>query len=254
MEIHNVILSTTVGKLFGIEVVPGIEISTNYDNQGIHVLGYYLNYRDKHFLSVLDEQVSQRNLRNQKVVNNLVGLGIDITLEEIENSRLDKKGNVGRPHIADTLVRKGIVSSMQEAFDVYLAKGKKAYAKTDNLTPAEAITEILKAGGVPVLAHPGNYGKIHSNIEDFIVDLLPFGLAGIEVFHSDHTSAQEKKFYELAVKYDLVITAGSDYHGERNGVIHHGDIGNRRIDNNALKLLKMKSKFYNSVPTFSEVD
>ncbi|MGC4377115.1 PHP domain-containing protein [Fictibacillus sp. Mic-4] len=221
----------------GFECVPGIEISTLYNGQDIHVLGYYINHLDQSFLSKLDQLRNVRNERNHMIIEKLNKLGIPITLDEVAEKRKAKEGNIGRPHIAEVLMEKGIVSSLKEAFDVYLGKGKLAYATPKRISPEEAVKMIIKAGGVPVLAHPGLYDE-----DELIPQLVNVGLQGLEVYHSDHSDEQEEHYKKLADNYRLLPTAGSDFHGIRNGVVFHGDIGNRTISFEAVLRLKELAK------------
>ncbi len=210
------------GKKQGIEIVPGIEISSVHDGKDIHVLGYYIDYSDESFNQQLESLRNVRNQRNQMIVEKLVELGIPITMEEVKSRSTVKKGNIGRPHIAEVLMEKGVVSSIQEAFDQYLGQGKAAYANPPRITPLEAMRMIEEAGGVPVLAHPGLYDDV-----ELVEHLVAEGLKGIEVFHPDHSEADEKFYNDIADRYGLIKTAGSDFHGMRNGEIFHGDLGEK---------------------------
>lgn len=217
--------------------IPGIEISTLYNHQDIHVLGYFIDHENPEFLQTLEGLRNVRDERNEKIVRNLQQLGIQITMEEVLAKRKSPKGNIGRPHIAEVLIDKGIVESLREAFDLYLAKGKAAYAITERISPNEAVHIILKAGGVPVLAHPGLYDQ-----DDIIPQLAKNGLVGLEVYHSDHTSEQEMHYLKLAQQYELIPTGGSDYHGVRNGKVFHGDLGNRYTLSENVDQLKRNRK------------
>ena len=223
------------GEEWGIEIVPGIEISTVDKGQDIHVLGYYINLEDEEFLKRLNSLRNVRTKRNEMIVENLRNLGIDITLDEVSSRKKMTEGNIGRPHIAEVLMEKGVVKTMREAFDHYLAKGAKAYANPPRITPEEAIDMVEKAGGVPVLAHPGLYKD-----NELVIRLIHYGLKGIEVRHTDHTPEQEKYYEALTREYHLIATAGSDFHGERNGVIFHGDIGTRTTTYDVVEQLKEK--------------
>lgn len=223
---------------WGIEVVPGIEISTVDQGKDIHVLGYYIGIEDQRFLTRLQELRNTRNKRNEMIVENLQKLGIDITLEEVSQRRKMDEGNIGRPHIAEVLMAKGIVSAMEEAFREYLGQNAKAYANPPRITPQDAINWIKEAGGVPVLAHPGLYGPDNGLLKR----LIDNGLEGIEAYHSDHDAEQERYYSQLAEQHGLIVTAGSDFHGERNGVIFHGDLGNRKTSYDTVLQLKKKAK------------
>jgi 3',5'-nucleoside bisphosphate phosphatase len=221
------------GKKHNMEIVPGIEISSVYDGQDIHVLGYYIDYTDENFLNKLDELRNVRNTRNQMIIDKLVSLGIPITMEEVRSRKIDKKGNIGRPHIAEVLVDKGVVGTMQEAFDKYLSTSGAAYTNPPRISPDEAVQLILHAGGVPVLAHPGLYKNV-----SLARELIGKGLKGIEVYHPDHGSEDEAIYGSLADEYGLIKTAGSDFHGMRNGEVFHGDLGQKSVTVETLNRIK----------------
>jgi predicted metal-dependent phosphoesterase TrpH len=218
------------------ECIPGIEISTLYEGQDIHVLGYFIDYQDKKFQSTLEELSSVRDRRNEMILQKLNDLGIIIEQSELEAKR-HSGGNVGRGHIAEILMEKGIVNSLPEAFEKYLGKGKAAYTTTDRISPIEAIKIIQEANGVPVLAHPGIY-----QADELIPILSANGLAGLECSHPDHSIEQVHHYEKIAEEYLLIKTAGSDFHGFRNGEVFHGDIGSCSIPENTIQLLKKYRK------------
>lgn len=224
------------GRELGIEVVPGVEISTVANGQDIHVLGYYIDINNEQFLQRLASLRDTRDTRNNMIIERLQQLGLDITMAEVlrEVENIKSKGDtVGRPHIAAVLLNKGYVSSISEAFDRYLGTGAAAYANPPRIEPATAIGWIQEAGGKAVLAHPGIYH------DDALVEAIVHqGLDGIEVYHSDHTPEDEAKYLSLAQRSGLLITAGSDFHGERGGVVFHAPIGSRRIGVDVLQRLK----------------
>jgi predicted metal-dependent phosphoesterase TrpH len=226
------------GKQYDIEVVPGIEISTTEEKQEIHVLGYFIDYLDQPFNEELAKLRETRDLRNELMINRLNELGIPITLDEVRAKQTTKDGNVGRPHIAEILIEKGVVQNLQEAFDQYLAKGAKAYVNPPRISPKDAVMMIQKYGGVPVLAHPGLYSEYDYIIEE----LVQAGLTGIEVHHPDHDDEDIARYKEYASKYQLIETGGSDFHGTRNGIVFHSDLGSQQVDELALQLLKEKKK------------
>lgn len=225
-----------VGRELGIEVVPGVEISTVANGQDIHVLGYYIDIHNEQFLQRLASLRETRDTRNNMIIERLQQLGLDITMAEVlrEVENIKSKGDtVGRPHIAAVLLNKGYVSSISEAFDRYLGTGAAAYANPPRIGPATAIGWIQESGGKAVLAHPGIYH------DDALVEAIVHqDLDGIEVYHSDHTPEDEAKYLSLAQRSGLLITAGSDFHGERGGVVFHAPIGSRRIGIDVLQSLK----------------
>jgi predicted metal-dependent phosphoesterase TrpH len=225
------------GKRYGITVVPGVEISTRAGGKEIHVLGYYIDTEQALFLSRLEEQRNTRFGRNEAIIGKLRGLGIEITMEQVLSGmgrELKQDESVGRPHIADELVRLGAAVDMRDAFDKYLAEGAAAYVSPPRITPEEACRWIQEAGGAAVLAHPGIYG------DDELVRKILEGsnLRGIEVYHSDHGPAEHDRYLALAEEFGLLVTGGSDFHGARQGVIFHGDIGSSNVSASVLEQLK----------------
>ncbi|WP_152392305.1 PHP domain-containing protein [Paenibacillus guangzhouensis] len=224
------------GERIGITVVPGVEISTVLEGKDIHILGYYINYQDPSLLERLAELRATRDRRNDMMIAKLQELGIEITMEEVIANlgrELAPDETVGRPHIADTLVIKGYVNNMAEAFDRYLGSSGAAYVNPPRITPTTAADWIREAGGTPVIAHPGLYGD-DELVENIIQDAR---VAGVEVYHSDHGEAEEVRYLQLAEKYRLIITAGSDFHGARQGVVFHGELGGRCISTDVLTAL-----------------
>lgn len=216
------------GERLNIFVVPGIEISTTYEGQDIHVLGYGVDINDVLLNQRLTVQRQGRNGRNQVILDKLTSLGMPLDYSDLRPNEGDGSGDIisiGRPHIAEAMVRKGYVESVRQAFDLYLAQGKSAYAGIERITPNDAVKWIVEAGGVAVLAHPGLY----NNDEAVSRILNQGGFAGIEVYHSDHTVVQESKYLKLASDHNLIATGGSDFHGKRQGQLYHGDLGSRSV-------------------------
>jgi len=223
------------GARVGIEVLAGVEISTSWEGRDIHVLGYGPDWRQPLWQERLAQLREGRERRNERILARLGELGLVVTMEEVRAAagKAAADESVGRPHIAAVLLAKGVVASMREAFDRYLAEGAAAYVAVPKVTPQEAVAWIRQAGGASVLAHPGLYG------DDRLIELLASeGLAGLEVAHSDHTAEQEARYASLAAQLDLIATAGSDFHGERQGQVFHGEIGSRTVDMGVLTLLR----------------
>jgi 3',5'-nucleoside bisphosphate phosphatase len=201
-----------------IELVTGVEISARpmapFDFVGsYHILGYFVRLDDPELNKTLDELQQIRRRRNQKILHRLNGMGIMITMEDIRK-RVDF-GEVGRPQIAMALLEKNIVHSINEAFDQYLGQGKPAYVDKQRLSCQKAIQIISDAGGIPVLAHPGllNIDQ-ESDLEALIVALKEKGLKGIEVYYPDHSDQQIQQLLRIASSHDLLLTGGTDFHGE----------------------------------------
>lgn len=220
---------------FGIELVPGVEISTLAEGQDVHVLGYFVDTEQKWFLQRLQSLQYMREERNRQIIEKLNKMGIAITWEEVQAKKRDAspERNVGRPHIAEVLVDKGVVHSMDEAFDRYLGKDGAAYVTTKRMTPFEAIDLIKEAGGVPVLAHPGLYEN-----DALVEEIIAHGLVGLEVYHPDHDRERTERYRLMAERYGLIVTAGSDFHGERHGSMFHAPIGTQTVAYDQVKRLK----------------
>ncbi|TNJ67191.1 PHP domain-containing protein [Paenibacillus hemerocallicola] len=230
------------GKRLGIDVVPGVEISTVAGGQDIHVLGYYIDTEDPLFRERLEQLRRTRNLRNEMILDRLVELGLPVTMDEVLEQSRKKPGKdetVGRPHIAAVLVAKGYVADMTEAFDRYLGKDAAAYVNPPRLRPEDAIDWIRDAGGVPILAHPGLYGD-----DEQVIRLIEYGVAGIEAYHSDHSRETEVHYASMAERYGLIATAGSDFHGSRGGVVFHAPLGARYTDYSTVERLQAASRYF----------
>lgn len=201
------------GGRIGIKVIPGIEFTTDLPETEVHILGYYIDYKADWLLELLKRIRNDRINRIYKIVEKLKKLGINVDVNEILTlaclpaGRVDI-GSVGRPHVARVLLQKGIVNSIQEAFNKYLDYNAPAYVPHFKLTPSEAVKTVIRAGGAPVYAHPAV-----SNKDDIIPELIKEGLAGIEVYYSRHSDSQIRHYLSLAKKYGLLVTGGSDYHG-----------------------------------------
>lgn len=193
-------------------LVPGIEISAKYTEGALHILGYGF---DAEYLPLVDQlkRIQEvRRDRNVKIIERLQSLGIQIALEEMMGEKSDLK-SLGRPHIAAVLVKKGVVRTMDEAFDRYLGKQGKAFVKKEVMTSAETIRLIHDAGGVAVLAHPSTLRLEGPSFAAFIVRLVAEGLDGIEVYSSAHTVLQTQAYLDIAGQFQLLVSGGSDFHG-----------------------------------------
>jgi len=205
------------GREFGVEVVPGVEMSSDVDHDEIHILGYYLDFKKKEFLSKLDYFQKIRIERNERLFRRLEELGMPVSSEEV--LKLAPKGVVSRLHIARCMVEKKYVNSIDEAFEEWLNPGKPAYVERERISPFEVINLILEAEGVPVFAHP-----FLSRRDDLIPKMIDAGLMGIEVYHSTHDEKTVKHYMEIAKRYDLLITGGSDCHGEAKDEVLMGKV------------------------------
>lgn len=224
------------GRKTGVEVVAGVEIGVEFKTE-MHILGYFFDDRCFRLNNTLEELKRNRNERNPKIVKKLKELGFDISIEEIVN---EADGNVvGRPHIAKVLLKKGYVGSIQEAFDKYLSSGRPAYFEKDKLSPAVGIQKITEAGGIPVLAHPVFLNMSMERLDELLKELAASGLKGIEAYYTDHSADDTGRFLRLAIKYNLLATGGSDFHGSLKDDIRLGcGRGNLKVPYELLKCLK----------------
>ncbi len=209
-----------------LEFISGVEISAEplpgFGNSGsLHILGYGFSIYDTGLNSMLETLKNSRTDRNPRIIEKLKGLGFDLSLDEVRG--LCGPGQTGRPHIAMGMVAKGFVSSIEEAFDLYLGKGKPAYVDKYRLSCREVIKNIIKAGGVPVLAHPGLIKTTENTSINFLISqLMEMGLLGIEVFHTDHSLEQTDLYETIASKRGLIKTGGTDFHGSLKPEISMG--------------------------------
>ncbi|MCD5406067.1 MAG: PHP domain-containing protein [Desulfotomaculum sp.] len=192
-----------------IEVLAGVEMSCYYDRREIHILGYFAEMNNAELIATLDEMCKFRISRAKLIIDKLRTMGLDIEWSKVQ--RISGSGSVGRPHIADALVEKGIVSSREAAFKKYIGVGCPAYIPYEKMCPAKAIKLISRAKGVAVLAHPAI-----SKCADILPELIEYNLKGIEVWHPGHTWLQQEYYFRQTQKWHLIPTGGSDYHGEKH--------------------------------------
>lgn len=201
----------TAAAILGIELIPGIELSCEWDRGGFHMIVLWLEPGTGPLQDQLAELQQGRATRNQEMVTKLIGLNVDITYEEV----LEEAGGtgVGRPHMAAILLRKGYVESMGEAFDFYLAAGRPAYVGRARLTPETAIELARSSGAVPIIAHPHTLGVAGTELDGELKRLATVGLVGIEAFYPEYEQDTRLVLVERANQAGLVASGGSDYHG-----------------------------------------
>ena len=199
------------GQQCGIEIIPGVEISSLAGNSELHILGYFLEWQDSDLLAHLKTLREGRHRRNPLIIERLQALGIDITYDEVR--ALACTDSIGRPHIARVLMDKHVVASAKEAFDRFLAEGKPAYVPRELPSPAEAISWIKAARGLAVLAHPTWVKVAEQSLIDLVRQLKADGLDGVEVYYSTHAVRQTREYLSLAQQLGLLVTGGSDFHG-----------------------------------------
>ena len=195
----------------GVRLIPGCELSCEVDEAAMHLLVYFLEDGPGPLQDRLGGLQEGRSDRNRRIVTVLQEQGLDVTLDEIAEEA--GGGSVGRPHVAAVMMRKGYVSSIQEAFDVWLAKGKPAYLERERLAPKDAIDLAHASGAVAVLAHPTSMGFEGPAMERFIADLAADGLDGMECEYGRYSPDLRAALRAVAARCGLAVTGGSDYHG-----------------------------------------
>jgi len=193
------------GKKCGVEVIPGVELCSEFEGQELHILGYFIDWKDKWLREKLLTIQEARVDRAKRILDRLRDLNINISYNTVI---VIAGGAVGRPHIAQALLDRNYVRTVQEAFEKYLGISRPAYVERYPLSPAEAIGMIRKVGGISALAHP-----VFARTDEVLPELVDQGLQAIEAYHSRHDVAATRHFEELAKKYDLLIVGGSDSHG-----------------------------------------
>jgi len=169
----------------GLKVIPCVEVSTDVPNGEVHLLGYFIDCTDR----------------------KLEDFGIHIEWRRVQE--IAGSGSVGRPHLAQAMLEKGYIASLKEAFTKYIGRGAPAYAEREKMTPVEAVELVLRANGLPVLAHP----LTTDDPETMVIELKAVGLAGLEAYYNGYTTDEINELLGLASKYNLIATGGSDYHG-----------------------------------------
>lgn len=199
------------GRVQGVEVLPGIEVSSWHGSTPMHILGYGLRHDDLLLASRMTKLQEGRQERNAKIISNLNRLGIDACVEEL--LVYSAYGQTGRPHIADLLVDKGVVANRDQAFAKYLKRGGAAYEERFRYPAAEAITMIREASGVAVLAHPVTIDPSLQKVPGLLRELVDIGLEGLEVHYPTHSRRVSNILKGYADKSGLIATGGSDFHG-----------------------------------------
>ena len=199
------------GKASGLEVIPGVELSTEYNETEIHVVGLFIDPANTELQAELAKFRDNRDNRNLKMIEKLQEEGFRITAEDLY--RLNPDTVVARPHIARYLVDSGQVKDLKTVFDKYIGDGCKCYVDRYKITPMQAVALIHQAGGLAILAHPCLYKMKRAELTDMIEELVAAGLNGIEAVYSCNQGSDEKDFRAMAEKYHLLLSGGSDFHG-----------------------------------------
>ncbi|MBY8995906.1 MAG: PHP domain-containing protein [Candidatus Heimdallarchaeota archaeon] len=197
-----------------IDVIPGIEFSTEIHSESFHIVGLFVDYQNKDLLKLTHEIQNAREIRAKKIIEkvNSLNAGPKITFQEVLEL---SEGLIGRPHIGEVMIRNGYAKTMTEVFENFLKRGGPCYVPRFKLSPKEAIEFLLGINAIPILAHPG-YVSSEIDLDSFLGELKQYGLMGLEVYYPSHSEEQIKHFRELAKKYDLLESGGTDCHGKLN--------------------------------------
>lgn len=198
----------------GLDLVPGVELSVEDDGGRFHLLGYGFDPANDALGRTLVEIRRSRAARNAQMADKMTALGLPVTMDDVRAEAGEDAQVIARPHFARALMKKGVVSSVAEAFDRYLSTGKPLYLPKEVLTPRDAIALLHGAGGVAVMAHPGLVPLSAAVLADRVTSLAQTaGLDGLEAYYSQHSPADTDRFLSLADRLGLLVTGGSDFHG-----------------------------------------
>ncbi|MBN1302326.1 MAG: PHP domain-containing protein [Melioribacteraceae bacterium] len=198
-----------IGKDIGIEVIPGVELSTDLEDKEVHLLGYFINIEDEELQKYLLFFREERVYRAKRMIKKLNSLGININIDDVMD--IAQNSAIGRPHIALTLLKIGVVNDYYEAFHKYLRDNGPAYERKIHVSPQSALKLISDAGGLSFIAHPGHLK------ESILMNMINAGVDGIEVVHPSHNQYQVKFYRGIVNHYCLLECGGSDYHGGAKG-------------------------------------
>lgn len=212
------------GDEIGLNVISGVELSVRFENESLHLLGYFVDCSSPELLSDLEVLHLARIKRNREILNKLSAEGIKITEKEL--AKVSQTGETGRPHIAKLLMQHGAVTSMDEAFEKYLGRGGSAYVSRFVYDMNYGIKMIHRAGGLAVVAHPGNILNTEIDVGTVLKTLKTYGLDGIEAYYPTHSKKYRNFLITLAKEHGLIVTGGSDFHGSiRKGTTLAGGKG-----------------------------
>lgn len=222
-----------------VEVIPGIEFSTEYNGKDIHIVGLNIDYKNPFFTEKLTQFIRSRDTRNEKMCELLTNFGMKITLPELSERFPDSV--ITRAHFARFLLEHNYISKIETAFEKYIGDNCPCYVPREKVNPVQAIRLIREAGGIPVLAHPPLYKLPADALEELVAALSKQGLLGIEAIYSTYNRADENQMRLLAKRYQLGISGGSDFHGKNKPYIDLGvGRGNLKVPDEIWTNLKKK--------------
>jgi 3',5'-nucleoside bisphosphate phosphatase len=226
------------GDKQGIEVIPGLEISGVHGQTYVHILGYGMKMDEPGLVAGLARLQQARDERNRKIVQKIVDLGFQISIEEVQE--ISRMGQTGRPHIAKVLMAHGVVKNIPDAFLKFLKKGAPAYVSRFVYDSAEAIRMIRQAGGITVLAHPVQIDPTLQCLPGLLSELAGLGLDGVELYYPTQSAGIRKKIKMVADRYQLLYTGGSDYHGDIRPGSHLAGGKNVFVPSNVLDSIRKR--------------
>lgn len=210
--VDGVVRAAPLCRERGIVLIPAIELSSTYHGRSMDLLGYGIDPTHPGLVQALDSAVRERRMRIPKMIARLRAQGIELSEEDVY--ALAPNGVVGRPHVALALVNRGAAADVADAFERYLVRGKAGFVPKENLPPEKAIQLINSAGGLAVLAHPRYLKMTEAELNEALDRLMAAGLAGLEVYYSQHTAADVQLYDRIAQERGLLVTGGSDFHGQ----------------------------------------
>ena len=195
------------------EVIPGVELSTEYRGKDIHIVGLFIDWQNREFADRLRGFADARIYRNRKMCSLLTENGCPVSYEDLEAAFPDTV--ITRAHFAQYLLDRGMISSIDEAFRKLIGDDCPCFVPREKITAHDAVRFLLSFGGVPILAHPLQYKMSETELDALVASLTGLGLDGIEVYYSTHRQADTANLSRIAEKYGLLLSGGSDFHGTR---------------------------------------
>lgn len=208
------------GEKLGVEVIPGIEVSADYRGNKAHIVGLFIDHTREDLRPAVEWSVFERAQRNEKIVGAMAADGFDISLEILNELYPDSM--LGRPHMAEYLMKKGYVSSVKEAFDRYLGEGCPYYRNKERIPMERAAAAIRASGGIAVVAHPLQYSYPEEELICFLQSARDCGCLALEAYYSEHSPEEQDMLLTMAPGFGLGVSGGSDYHGSRKPHIEMG--------------------------------
>lgn len=210
-SISGIKKAAPLANALGIELIPGVELSTDYNGKEVHVVGLYIDIEDAHFLEKIKEFKENRDSRNAIIVENLQKEGFDITMEALTAENPDCV--ITRANIARFLYEHGMIPTIQTAFEKYIGDNCKCYVNRFKITPMDGVRLIKEAGGTAILAHPLLYHMSDATLQKMVDEMKAAGLDGIESIYCTYSPAEERQMKHFAKDNNLLISGGSDFHG-----------------------------------------